>query len=67
MLTELFQLWIDTDEYCKSERFDRKTFKSMCDGYTRAYKRLDYQEQGELAHMISMRSNSEYCNYWAEI
>lgn len=39
-------------EYCESDQFDQKFFALRHDEYTRHYKRLSVEEQGEIAELI---------------
>ena len=49
----MLELYVGLTNYCNAqESFDRGMFAVMLDTYTSGYKRLDYQEQGELAEDI---------------
>jgi hypothetical protein len=55
MITLLFNKWFELIDYCKSSKFDKDIFRLYHDEYAKSWKRLSYEQQGELTEMINER------------
>jgi hypothetical protein len=53
MITMFVQEWLRLCAYCKSEHFDKGIFMSYHDNYEKAWKKLDFAQQGEISYRLS--------------
>ena len=53
MITMFVHEWLRLCAYCKSEHFDKGIFMSYHDNYEKAWKKLDFAQQGEISYRLS--------------